>query len=347
MNGQSDILHTAFGIGGLQAVAFEHGDVALNQNFIGVVDDAVHDCFRNWAAGIRVGVNAGIPALGLVLGAENYGALVAGLHDFQQVVGLLREKPDEPFVQNQQAHLLVGGQTFLQLACAAGNTQLVEEFRHTDIADLLEPAAGGVAQGTGDVGLAVAGNAFEDDMGTLVHKFAGGEAQHLRLVQLSLLVGSGGLAVVRNQQPGDAAKILEGVDVAGQPVLRLPSRAGFRIGVAAARQYGHEQVRRTLLTGYRIIHQNGISHPVHLHGVSGLVLDAHGGLCHLRPPPVLIPKLRVHVRRFPGLMALPAVLLPQKRHSCARLRQLPVDVRVVRFHVPAPALILVGKQDLP
>lgn len=42
-----------------------------------------------------------------------------------------RERPDEPLVQDQQVHLLVGGQTFLQLASAAGNTQLVEELRHT------------------------------------------------------------------------------------------------------------------------------------------------------------------------------------------------------------------------
>ena len=55
-------------------------------------------------------------------------------------------------------------------------------------------------------------------------------------------------------------------------------------------------------------------------------------------------------RRWDGLrlhlMALPAVFLPQKRHGHTRLRQLPVDVRIVRLHIPAPALILAGKQDL-
>ena len=48
-------LHTAFRGGGLQAVAFTHGDAALNQNFIGIVDDVVHDCLGNGAAGIGIG----------------------------------------------------------------------------------------------------------------------------------------------------------------------------------------------------------------------------------------------------------------------------------------------------
>ena len=167
-------------------------------------------------------------------------------------------------------------------------------------------------------------------------------------VEHSLVSGvsrSGCLAVVRNQQPCHAAKILEGMDVAGQPVLCLHVLTDLRIGVAAARQHGHEQVRRALFTGYQIIYRKGIARPVHLHGVSRLVLDAHGGLRHPRPPPVLVPKLRVHVRRFPSLMALPAVFLPQKRHGHPRLRQLPVNVRIVRLHIPAPALILTREQN--
>lgn len=42
--------------------------------------------------------------------------------------------------------------------------------------DLLETVAGSVSQGAGNVGLAVAGSAFEDDMVALVRKFAGEEA---------------------------------------------------------------------------------------------------------------------------------------------------------------------------
>lgn len=84
LNGQSSILFTAFGAGRLQAITFPHGDTAFNQDLVCVVDDAVHDCLGNGAAGIGIGINACIPALRLVLGAENHGALAAGLHDFQQ-----------------------------------------------------------------------------------------------------------------------------------------------------------------------------------------------------------------------------------------------------------------------
>lgn len=90
-----------FGKGRFQAIALPHGDTALNQDLIGVMDDAVHDRLGNRAARVRIGSNACIPALRLVLGAEDHRALAAGLHDFQQVVGLLgRERPDEPLVQD-------------------------------------------------------------------------------------------------------------------------------------------------------------------------------------------------------------------------------------------------------
>ena len=67
-----------------------HGNEVFNEDVISVVDDAVHDCLRNRAAGIRVWVNTCIPALGLVLGAEDHGTLAEGLHNFQQIIGLLR-----------------------------------------------------------------------------------------------------------------------------------------------------------------------------------------------------------------------------------------------------------------
>ena len=52
---------------------------------------------------LGLGGNACISALGLVLGAEDHGALVAGLHDFQHVIELLgRERPNEPLGSHQQ-----------------------------------------------------------------------------------------------------------------------------------------------------------------------------------------------------------------------------------------------------
>ena len=50
LKGQSATLLTAFGAGRPETIALPHGDAALNQNLIGVVDDAVHDCLGNRAA---------------------------------------------------------------------------------------------------------------------------------------------------------------------------------------------------------------------------------------------------------------------------------------------------------
>lgn len=40
-----------------QAVPFSHGDLAINQDLVGIVDDTVHNRFGNGAAVTRVGIN--------------------------------------------------------------------------------------------------------------------------------------------------------------------------------------------------------------------------------------------------------------------------------------------------
>mgnify|MGYP002508712267 CR=1 FL=1 len=134
---------------------------------------------------------------------------------------------------------------------------------------------------------------FQRMVGTRRSAYLEEEKQYMLPLPAVPFDGCGsGFAVVRNQQPGHTAKILEGVDVAGQPVLCFHILAGFRIGVAAARKHGHKQICRAWLSGYRVIHRKGVPRPVHLDGVSRLVLDAHGGLCHPRPSPVLVSELR-------------------------------------------------------
>ena len=69
---------------------FSHGDLAINQDLVGIVDDTVHNRFGNGAAVIRVGINTLIPFFRIVLGAEDGRALVAAhLNNLQQIVGFL------------------------------------------------------------------------------------------------------------------------------------------------------------------------------------------------------------------------------------------------------------------
>ena len=52
-------------------MAFPHRDLAINQNLIGIVDDAVHNSLRNRASVVRVRINALVPFIRVVLGTED------------------------------------------------------------------------------------------------------------------------------------------------------------------------------------------------------------------------------------------------------------------------------------
>ena len=84
-------------------MALTHGDAAANGNGVGVVDNPVHDGVGNGAVLVGVGINAFIPAVRIVLGAEDRRAVLgSGLNDLQEVKGLLdRERAQQPFVQDQ------------------------------------------------------------------------------------------------------------------------------------------------------------------------------------------------------------------------------------------------------
>ena len=104
------------------------------------------------------------------------------------------------------------------------------------------------------------------------------------------------LTVIRNQEPGSTSKVFVGVDMAQQPVLLLHVAAGLRVGVPAARQHGDKNERRPLFPGNAVRDVQRITCPVHLHGVPGLVRDAHCGLCRPRPSAILFAKLGVLIR---------------------------------------------------
>jgi hypothetical protein len=83
----------------IQADALTHGNVALDQNLVRIVDDAVKDSVGNTAL-----ANHLIPTLGSELSHENGRTLtIAGFDDFEQIGGLeVIERGDEPFVEDEE-----------------------------------------------------------------------------------------------------------------------------------------------------------------------------------------------------------------------------------------------------
>ena len=69
-------------------MTFTHGDLALDQDFMGIMNDAVNDSFRYRR--IRFGTDPFIPALGFKLGAEDNRPFDCSyFNDFKQFSGLV------------------------------------------------------------------------------------------------------------------------------------------------------------------------------------------------------------------------------------------------------------------
>ena len=202
----------------LKAMALTHGDLAVNEDVIGVVDDAVHNSLGDGTGFLGTGIDPLIPLAGVVLGAEDGGAVgTAGFHKLQKVVRLLRRKAaDEPLIQDEQIHLPVAFHGVLELTRSLGEPHLLQQFRETGISDSLELPAGGVAKGTGEKGLAAAGGALEDDLVPLFNVLASSETQNLSLVQPAVLMV---LNIFNHSTRGSQVSVVE---TALHPVL-LPA----------------------------------------------------------------------------------------------------------------------------
>ena len=102
-------------------------------------------------------VDPGVPPLRFVLRAKDRRLAAPRFHNLQHIVGFLRgQRANQPFIQNQQVLLFVRFKHLFQRASAAGNAQLIQQFRHTDVLHLFETAAGCIAQGASNVSFAVA-----------------------------------------------------------------------------------------------------------------------------------------------------------------------------------------------
>ena len=54
-----------------------------------LMDNTIHNRFRDWAVGLWIRVNSGIPAFGLVLSTKDRRTAAAGLRNLKQIVGFL------------------------------------------------------------------------------------------------------------------------------------------------------------------------------------------------------------------------------------------------------------------
>ena len=120
---------------------------------------------------------------------------------------------------------------------------------------------------------------------------------------------------------------------------RLPHRCS---SCRAKRQ----QTNKRHFPGNRVLDGNGISGPIYLHGISRLVLDAHGRFCNACPAAVPLAKLSTHVRPFARLLTLRAVFFPQQRQGHARPCQFAVDVRIVGLSILTGCFVPVWKEKL-
>ena len=58
-----------------------HGNLAINQNIKSIVDDPIHNSFRDWAVVVRIRVDPLVPAFSFILCAENDRAMLASSFD--------------------------------------------------------------------------------------------------------------------------------------------------------------------------------------------------------------------------------------------------------------------------
>lgn len=119
------------------------------------------------------------------------------------------------------------------------------------------------------------------------------------------------------EQVATAASVLK-LDLSAEEFALFAEDQEFsETGVVAAGQNGNKQVGGALLARDRVLEGDGISSPVHLHGVPRLVLDAHGCRCNTCPTAVTFAKLGAHIWFLAGFLALRTVFFPQQRQGHA------------------------------
>ena len=108
------------------------------------------------------------------------------------------------------------------------------------------------------------------------------------------------------------------------------------IGVAAVRKHCYKEIGGQALAGVRVRNPSGLTGPVHLEVLTGLVLQVHGRFRFVNIVGVVLVELRGLVGELTVLAAPFAILHPQQAERDAALLHFLVDPLVVRHTVPLP-----------
>ena len=155
---------------------------------------------------------------------------------------------------------------------------------------------------------------FADPSGQYDRSVIGG---HLLIcpVQVGLIeIGAldAAFQIVGDNRLGNAAEILKGVDVTGDPGRQLLVAERLGVDDPAARQNGHEQRSLRHLSALRVEEGDPGAGPVHFERERGFVLQPDGRLVNPGMQMVVPPELRLHVKALAALAALFNVLLPEQ-----------------------------------
>ena len=112
-----------------------------------------------------------------------------------------------------------------------------------------------------------------------------------------------GFQVVRNENPGNTAKVLVHVDVGGNPAFLILRKKSFYVGILAAGESTDEDISIEDFPGYAVDDRCCLPGPVNFQLFSRLTVDMHGYLGFHRELLVVVAELRIHEG---NLVALPA-----------------------------------------
>ena len=125
------------------------------------------------------------------------------------------------------------------------------------------------------------------------------------------ILDDAGLEIVRGQDSGDSTEIVVGMNMSCDLCFLLHVEERFRIGVAAVRKHCYKEIGGQALAGVRVRNPSGLTGPVHLELLTGLVLQVHGRFRFVNIVGVVLVELRGLVGEL-TVLAAPFAILDRK-----------------------------------